>query len=87
MGKSRRSCLVANRATLPQKWPPIPRNVADSCELTATTQQTEPSMSRGRTVNAEGCNARDASARRAPAPETGGEEGVPGASASTDHLK
>ena len=28
--------LVANRATLPQKWPPSPRNVADSCELIET---------------------------------------------------
>ena len=24
---------LANRATLPQKWPPPPRNVAGSCEL------------------------------------------------------
>ena len=30
---SRRRCLVANRATLPQKWPPPPRDVAYSCEL------------------------------------------------------
>ena len=35
---SKRPGLVANRATLPQKWPPPLRNVADSCELTATTQ-------------------------------------------------
>jgi len=35
--RCRRPCLVANRATLPQKWPQPPRNVADSCELTATT--------------------------------------------------
>ena len=34
-GISRRRCLVANRATLPQKWPPQPPNVADSCEVTA----------------------------------------------------
>jgi len=33
-GKCRWPCLVANRATPPQKWPPPPRNVADSCELT-----------------------------------------------------
>ena len=31
-----RHCLVANRATLPQKWPPPPWNVADSCELVVT---------------------------------------------------
>ena len=37
MERCRRPCPVANRATLPQKWPPPPRNVADSCELTATT--------------------------------------------------
>ena len=30
--------LVANRVTLPQKWPPPPRNVADLCELTATIE-------------------------------------------------
>ena len=36
---SRRPCLVANRATLPQKWPTFPRNVADSCELTDTAEQ------------------------------------------------
>ena len=28
----------------------------DSCELTATTKPTQPSISRGRVVNAEGCN-------------------------------
>ena len=49
-------CPVANRATLPQKCPPLSRNVADSRELTATTQQAEPSISRGRMVHAEGCN-------------------------------
>ena len=38
MDRCRRPWLVANRATLPQKWPPTPRNVADSCELTATTR-------------------------------------------------
>ena len=37
--ESRRPSLVANRATVPQKWPPPSRNVADSCELTATTKQ------------------------------------------------
>ena len=57
---SRRRCLVANRATLPQKWPPPPRNVADSCEMTATTKQTELSISRGRVVRVEGHNAKDA---------------------------
>ena len=31
----------------------VPRNVADSCELTATTKQTEPSISRGRVVTNE----------------------------------
>ena len=44
LGIYRRPCLVANRATLPQTWPPPPRNVADSCELTATTKQTKPSI-------------------------------------------
>ena len=53
---SRRSCLVADRATLPQMWPPPPQSVADSCEVTATTEQTELSVSRGRVVPAEGCN-------------------------------
>ena len=32
--KSSRPCRVANRATLPKKWLPPPRNVADSCKLT-----------------------------------------------------
>ena len=58
--KWRCRCLVANRATLPQKRPPLSRNLADSCELTATTKQTEPSFSCGIVVNAEGCDARDA---------------------------
>jgi len=40
-GSCRRPCLVANRATLPQKWPPPPRNMAYSCEWTATTKPTE----------------------------------------------
>ena len=44
--KYRMLCIVANRATLPQKWPPPPRNVADSCELTASTKPTGPSISR-----------------------------------------
>jgi len=39
--RCRRPCLVANRATLPQKWPPPPRNVANLCELTATTKPQE----------------------------------------------
>ena len=39
----RRRCLLANRVTLPQKWPPPPRNVAHSCELTEMTKPTEPS--------------------------------------------
>ena len=38
-GTLRRPCLVANRATHPQKCPPSPRNVADSCEVTETTGQ------------------------------------------------
>ena len=58
--KSSRPCLVATRAAHPQKWPTTSRNVADSCELTATSKQTEPSVSRGRAMKAEGCNARDA---------------------------
>ena len=33
-GTSGRPWLVANRATLPQKWPPPPWNVAGPCELT-----------------------------------------------------
>jgi len=37
----RRPCLVPDRATLPQKWPPPPRNVADSCEPTGTTKPTK----------------------------------------------
>jgi len=34
----RRPWLVADRATLPQKWPPLPRNVADPCKRTAPTK-------------------------------------------------
>ena len=41
LGKCRRRCLVANRATLPQTWPRPPRNVAGSCELTVTIKPTE----------------------------------------------
>ena len=37
--KYRRPCLVANRATFPQKWPTPSRNVVDSCEITATTEE------------------------------------------------
>ena len=48
-----RPCLVASRASLPQDWPPHPRNVADSCELTVTTEQMEPSISLDRVVQAE----------------------------------
>jgi len=40
-----RRCLVAHRATLPQKWPPPPRNVDDSRELTETTKPTQQSIS------------------------------------------
>ena len=36
-GKMQNACLVANRATIPQKWPPTTRNVAVSCELTSAT--------------------------------------------------
>ena len=53
--QSRRRCFVANRATLPPKWPPRPQNVADSCERTVTTKLTEPFISCGRVVDAEGC--------------------------------
>jgi len=42
----RRPCLVANRATLPQKGPPPFRNVANSCELTETTKPMELSIFR-----------------------------------------
>ena len=42
-GTPRRPWFVANRATLPQKWPPPPRNVADSCELTEMTKPRQPS--------------------------------------------
>ena len=38
MKKCRKRCLVASRATLPQKWPPPLRNVADSCEFTLISQ-------------------------------------------------
>ena len=38
----RRPCLVANQDTFLQNWPPSPRNVVDSCELTATTQLSQP---------------------------------------------
>ena len=47
---SRKSWLVANRATLPPKWPPPPKNVADSCERTETTKRTQPCMFCGRAV-------------------------------------
>ena len=33
-----RPWLVANRGTVPQKWPPPPRNVAEECELTFNTK-------------------------------------------------
>ena len=46
--KSTRPCLVANRTILPQKWPPPPPGkVADSGELTATTERKEPCISSG----------------------------------------
>ena len=51
----RRPCLVANRATLPQKWPPNPKNLAVSCELTEPTKPTQPSIFRGRAVHAGVC--------------------------------
>jgi len=57
--RSRRPCLVANRATLPQKWSPPHRNVADSCDLTATNKPTQPSISRGRVVSADGSDSRE----------------------------
>jgi len=46
--RSRRPCFVANWGSLPQKWPPPPRNLAHSSERTATTKQMELSISRGR---------------------------------------
>ena len=48
--RCRRPCLVANRATLPQKWPPSPRNVADWCEVAAMTEPKQPSINRSRAV-------------------------------------
>jgi len=45
--------LVANRATLLQKWPPFPRNAAGSCGLTETTKPMELSIFRGRVDNAQ----------------------------------
>ena len=39
--RCRGPCLVANRATIPQKRPPPPWNVADSYELTETTKVNE----------------------------------------------
>ena len=45
-GRCRRRCLVANRAPLPQKWPPHPWNVADSCQRTSPTKPTERSRAR-----------------------------------------
>jgi len=44
-GTSTRPWLVANQATLTQKWPPPPRNVADSCELTEMTKAMQPPIS------------------------------------------
>ena len=40
----RRPWLVANRVSHPQKWPPPPQNVDDSCELTEKTKPTQPSI-------------------------------------------
>ena len=40
MERWRRPCIVANRATIPQKWPLPPRNVADSYGLTELTKPT-----------------------------------------------
>ena len=37
--KSRRPCLVANRAILPSKWPSPSRNMADSCNLNRLNQR------------------------------------------------
>ena len=54
----RRPWLVANRATLPQKWPPPPgmdRNVADLYELSGMTKPTKFFILRSRVVNAHGC--------------------------------
>ena len=44
LGRWTRRCLVANRTTPPQKWPPPTRNAADSCDLTAATKPTQPSI-------------------------------------------
>ena len=41
MERLRRPWLVASRASHPQKWPSVPRNVADSCELTEIVEPTE----------------------------------------------
>jgi hypothetical protein len=52
--KSRRPCLVANRATLPQQCPPPLGIAAGSCELTFITKPTEPSIFRGRVAERGG---------------------------------
>jgi len=54
VGRWRRRCLVANRATLPEKWPPPIRNVADLYELTDMSKPTEPPFFRADSVNAVG---------------------------------
>jgi hypothetical protein len=54
----------------PAKVAAVPRNVADSCELTATTKQTEPSISRGRVFQLQGCNARDSGSSGVQTPAT-----------------
>jgi hypothetical protein len=50
--RSRRPCLVGNRATLPPEWPSSPQNVADSCEVTATTKPLGSGCSNSRGVAA-----------------------------------
>jgi hypothetical protein len=57
-GKWRRPWLVANRANLPQKWPPPPGmdwNVASLCELSRMTEPMELFTFRGRADTAPGC--------------------------------
>ena len=56
---ARESCFrpwrVANRATLPQKWPATPRHVAGSCQWTEATKLKQPSIFHGRAVHNAGC--------------------------------
>ena len=49
--QNRRRCLAASWVTC-KSGRPLPRNLADSCELTETTEPRQPSISRGRAVRA-----------------------------------